>query len=342
MTKITFPLDRTIDLPRYGSWPETKHRFDSDSANALNAAMAAQRPLLVRGEPGTGKSQLARAAAVLLNRVLVAEVVHARSESQDLHWHFDAVGRLGEAQALGATAGEANPLHGKRAVESKLDPLRYLAPGALWWAFDWESAERQYAFSRFKHRRPEPPKGWTPMQGGVVLIDEIDKADADLPNGLLETLGNGGFSMPYRDQPVALPKGAIAPLVIITTNEERELPAAFVRRCFVLHLWLPDDDPEYAEESEQTRLRHLQNWLVERGTDHHGERIHPDVLRTAASQLCEDRNKARGQGVSPPGQAEYLDLLRALDDLAPVNPKAQQTLLGEIQDFAFKKYQGLF
>ncbi len=342
MSKIHFPLADAIDLPPCGSWPKTRHRFDKTSADAVNAALAAQRPLLVRGEPGTGKSQLARAAAVHLERVLVPEVVHARSESQDLQWHFDAVGRLGEAQALGVTAGGRKAAQGRREAERKLDPLRYLAPGALWWAFDWDSAERQYAFSRFKHRRPEPRPDWTPAKGSVVLIDEIDKADADLPNGLLETLGNGGFSVPYRNQPVTLPQGAQAPLVIITTNEERELPAAFVRRCFVLHLWLPDDDPRDPEKDEKQRRVKLEQWLVARGGDHFGTRIEKAVRQQAAAQLAEDRLRARAQGVSPPGQAEYLDLLRALDDLAPEDRDSQEEMLKDIQDFAFKKYQGMF
>ena len=73
-----------IPLPQRGSWPAMVHRFDKNSAWAVRAALAAQRPLLVRGEPGSGKSQLARAAAEILKRLFVAEVVHARSESQDL------------------------------------------------------------------------------------------------------------------------------------------------------------------------------------------------------------------------------------------------------------------
>jgi len=342
MTKIHFPLDKAVNLPACGSWPETRHRFDKTTSDAVKAALAAQRPLLVRGEPGTGKSQLARAAAVQLGRVLVPEVVHARSESQDLQWHFDAVGRLGEAQALGVTAGGRNAAQGRREVERKLDPLRYLAPGALWWAFDWDSAERQYGFSRFKHRRPESPQDWTSSKGCVVLIDEIDKADADLPNGLLETLGNGGFSVPYRNRPVALQERAEAPLVIITTNEERELPSAFVRRCFVLHLWLPDDNPRDREKEETKRRAKLEQWLVGRGADHFGQRIGETVRRRAAEQLSKDRREARAQGVTPPGQAEYLDLLRALDHLAPGDEKAQEAMLDDIQDFAFKKYQGMF
>jgi len=327
-----FPIDEPFDLPEQGNWPKTRHVFEKADAYALRAAMAAQRPLLVRGEPGTGKSQLARAAAVTLGRVFIPEVVHARSESQDLQWQFDAVARLGEAQALGA--GHCS----RREIDARLDPLAYLSPGPLWWAFDWEAAEAQYRHSRFKQRHPVKPEDWTPATGSVVLIDEIDKADADLPNGLLETLGTGGFTVPYRDRQVSLPDGVAAPLVIITTNEERELPAAFVRRCFVLHLHLPDDDPRLQDEDESVRRRKLLNWLVKRGKDHFGRRVTVEVARLAAMQLWEDRKAARGQGVSAPGQAEYLDLLRALDELEPGEPDKQQQLLMEIKDFALKKY----
>ncbi|WP_300327634.1 hypothetical protein [Accumulibacter sp.] len=73
----------------------------------------------------------------------------------------------------------------------------------------------------------------------MLLIDEIDKAEADLPNGLLEALGNGRFSVPPLARAVARPAGAPVPLVIVTSNEERELPAAFLRRCLVLTLRLP-------------------------------------------------------------------------------------------------------
>ena len=230
---IQFPTEIPIPLEPQGSWPKSVHRFDTRSSNALNAALAAQRPLLVRGNPGTGKSQLARAAAQHLGRLFVTEVVHARAESQDLQYHFDAVGRLGEAQALGAACRTGEK--GKVTIKDCLEPKRFLAPGALWWVFNWETAWEQSEFTRFKHRRPEKPPGWEAAKGSVLLIDEIDKADADLPNGLLETLGNGGFMVPYFDDPVCMHQAATPPLVVITTNEERELPDAFLRRCLVLH-----------------------------------------------------------------------------------------------------------
>jgi hypothetical protein len=155
MNATTIPsihLDE-IPLPQRGSWPATVHRFDETSAWAVRAALAAQRPLLVRGEPGSGKSQLARAAAEVLKRLFVAEVVHARSESQDLQWRFDALGRLGDAQAMGA--GQHSP----EEVRRRLDQRNYLSPGALWWVFNWQSAVAQHERGGGQTARPQPPAG---------------------------------------------------------------------------------------------------------------------------------------------------------------------------------------
>jgi len=335
---IQFPTEIPISLEPQGSWPKSVHRFDTRSSNALNAALAAQRPLLVRGNPGTGKSQLARAAAQYLNRLFVTEVVHARAESQDLQYHFDAVGRLGEAQALGA-ACRTGEERGEE-IRECLEPKRFLAPGALWWVFNWETAWKQSAFTRFKHRRPEKPAGWEPAKGSVLLIDEIDKADADLPNGLLETLGNGGFTVPYIDNPVCMQQKVIPPpLVVITTNEERELPDAFLRRCLVLHLYLPDEDPAYREKPEEVKQEALAEYVQKRGRDHFPN-LEKEVLAEAASQLWQDRNAARRQGITPPGMAEYIDLLRAVQELGS-NLDERLKLLGEIKEFILKKHLDL-
>ncbi|MEW6220411.1 MAG: AAA family ATPase [Thermodesulfobacteriota bacterium] len=188
----------TTTLPRVGTWPETRHVFDEASIWAVNAALAAQRPLLVRGEPGSGKSQLARAAAKELGRAFVPAVVHSRSESQDLLFCYDAVCRLGEAQALAASRGQVD-------VRAALAPVRFVSPGPLWWTFDWPSAAAQAKQCLSAARPPERPKGWQPKTGGaVLLIDEIDKAEADLPNGLLETLGNGAFTVPLLGRSVGM------------------------------------------------------------------------------------------------------------------------------------------
>jgi MoxR-like ATPase len=311
------PIETPLDLPQLGTWPATRHVFDADMAWAVRAALAAQRPLLLRGEPGTGKSQLARAVAQVFKRLFVAEVVHARSEAQDLKWQFDAVARLGEAQALAGSDGDA----GRRLAYEN-----YLTPGPLWWVFDWEQALCQN--KRAQHSAPPPPAppGWQPRHGSVLLIDEIDKADSDLPNGLLEILGNGAFSVPYTHQCVGLSQDQPPPLVVITTNEERELPPAFVRRCLVLHLRLPKEENE------------LQAWLCQRGELHFGERCKDKVRREAAKQLWADRQAAARQGMTPPGQAEYLDLLRATAALCPGDEAGQLKVLGHISGFALQKY----
>jgi MoxR-like ATPase len=314
------PTPAPIHLPAQGSWPRSVHEFDDRSWWAIKAALAAQRPLLVRGEPGTGKSQLARAAAVVLGRAFVAEVVHARSESQDLQWRFDAVARLADAQAIGAA----------RDVDEwreRMHPRNYLSPGPLWWAFDWPGASAQAQLGGAAGR-PEVPTGWLPSQGCVLLIDEIDKAEADLPNGLLETLGNGGFSVPWLEHSVGHDPNQATPLVIITTNEERELPAAFVRRCLVLNLNLPKEEPAFIDR------------LVARGALHFGERCDESVRREAARQLWEDRRLALDAALPPPGQAEYLDILRVLVELADT-PEGQSDVLKEIAPFALKKHVAL-
>jgi MoxR-like ATPase len=311
------PIEQPVELPQRGSWPKAVHIFDPPSAYAVRAALAAQRPLLVRGEPGTGKSQLARAAAEYYRRLFVAEVVHARSEPQDLQYRFDAVARLGEAQALGAGP------HNREEIDAALDPLRYLSPGPLWWALDWPSAQRQHGRCAHPARCPEPPGGWTPEQGSVLLVDEIDKAEADLPNGLLETLGNGAFPVPYRDAAVCHEVGP-PPLVVITTNEERELPGAFLRRCLVLQLSVPETEGE------------LVDWLMRRGR-HHFPNSFEAVRRKAAERLWGEREAPRRRGLTPPGQAEYLDLLRALEDIAPGNQGEQERWLQRIADFALCK-----
>jgi MoxR-like ATPase len=261
--------------------------------------------LLIRGEPGTGKSQTARAAAAAAKRLFLSVVIDGRSEAQDLLWRFDAVGRLSDAQIGGKGAGE---------------PGQYLSPGPLWWAYNWGSADAQWN-ERKQGDKPEAPKGWNEEQGTVLLIDEIDKADPDLPNAFLELLGNRGFAVPYLGQRVV--RGTTPPLVVITTNEERELPAAFLRRCLVLTLKLPAD---------------LQPWLVEMGRLHLErlglqKRTHPAILTQAAAQLAADRREAEREQRYAPGLAEYLDMVIALARLGE-SEKQQRDLLEKVAQFA--------
>lgn len=307
-----------VPLAATDAMPEAVHVLDEHSIQAVNAALAARRPLLIRGEPGIGKSQLARATAKELGRAYLHQVVDSRTESRDLLWHFDAIERLAKAQLCGALGDD------KETVKKELKVANYLHPGPLWWAFDWQDAAKQAK----EIGLPEPPQfdGGKAENGCLVLIDEIDKAESDVPNGLLEALGAGTFTPQGYDSQVQV-KG-IAPLILITTNEERALPDAFVRRCLVLHLELPC----LPDESETFR-----NLLVERGRAHFGAAL-DSVFIEAARLLIEYRIESQRLHRLPlPGQAEYLDLLRAVIGLADT-PERQQKLLSQIADYTVRKH----
>ncbi|HEX4953196.1 MAG TPA: MoxR family ATPase [Thermoanaerobaculia bacterium] len=304
-------------LPPFGALPEGVHVFNREPVDAVNAALAARRPLLVRGEPGTGKSQLARAAAAGLGRPLVATAIDGSTEARDLLWSLDAVSRLAEAQIQGALG-----VRDSAAVRANLREERFLAPGPLWWAFDWADAARQAAETG--QFAPPTPEGWSPADGVVVLLDEIDKADSSVPNGLLECLGHGRFACPG-GRSVCTQPGQAAPLIVLTTNEERALPAAFLRRCLVLQLGWPQEPEE------------LVGALVRWGRAHFPAHA-PAVLDRAARRLAADRQALLDRDLVPPGGAEYLDLLRALGELAPGHEEGQLELLERLAVFTFAKH----
>jgi len=347
--------DRTLRAIR--GLPPVHHRFDEESLNAINAALAAERPLLVRGEPGTGKSQLARAAAEILGRAFIWRVADAQTQVSDLFYTFDAISRLARAQVVGPLlAGAKDPLD----VPALLDERNFVAPGPLWWAFAPKKARRWYERYRL-HCEASAPKAQGDVAGedededrsvapysedelaagAVVLIDEIDKTDASVPNGLLEALGQGTFPVP-RGGVISFHGSGPAPLVIITTNEERELPAAFLRRCLVLHIPVPEGQGDFVK------------WLVERGETHFGRGEHDDrakdnpdyeilsreVLERVAELVFKDRREADAEGLSLPGQAEYLDFLRALARLRTKNAD-RLSFLHKIEDFALVKHPDL-
>lgn len=300
------------------------HIFQENDVHAVNASLAARRPLLLRGRPGTGKSQLALAAAVGLGRAFVSEVIDARTESRDLLWRFDAVHRLADAQL-----GDLSRFEYRRAwleekqekepvaeaepaaignPEAPIDLLHesfYITPGPLWWAFDWEGAALQAR--RAGYQPPSQRRNADPTEGVVLLLDEIDKADPSVPNGLLGALGDGEFTVPGVGRIQATGK---EPLVVLTTNEERSLPDAFFRRCAVHRLELDRDETE------------LEKWLVRLGEAHFEElardsAVDPDpkggVVKQAARLVIDDRRTCLREEMHPPGSAEYLDLLRAVD-----------------------------
>ena len=168
----------------------------SDLTVAVNASIALEKPLLVKGEPGTGKTELARQVASSLNLEIIEWNIKSTTKAQQGLYEYDAVSRLRDSQ-LG---------------ESIRDINKYIRKGKLWEAFE-------------KKKKV------------VLLIDEIDKADIEFPNDLLQELDRMEFYVYETGQIVRANK---RPIVIITSNNEKELPEAFLRRCFFHYIQFPD------------------------------------------------------------------------------------------------------
>ena len=237
---------------------------------AVNVALATGRPLLVRGPSGSGKSTLARNVAQSLNRRYYEHVVSSRTEARDLLWQVDLLRRLQDAQAKTLAA----------------DFSRYVQPKVLWWAFDRASALQQLALAG-QPTSAEPGEN-TSSEQSVMLLDEIDKADPDVPNNLLVPLGSLTFDVSETGQKVA---AAQAPLVFLTTNDERDLPPAFVRRCVELKISNPS----------QTQLIQI------------GQAHFPAAAATLLQKVAALFAPTSGEPIagSPPSTAEYLDTIRA-------------------------------
>ena len=234
--------------------------------------------------------------------------------------------RLAYAQIRGALQAPCDQSERTRVLE-ELGERHFVRPGPLWWAFDEEKASEQEATYRSRCGAELSSAGDTgegdDRRGWVVLIDEIDKADPSVPNGLLEALGQGTFDV-LGGRTISLHGQKEPPLVVITTNEERELPGAFVRRCMVLKIDLPDDEGE------------LRTWLVRRGRTNFAA-ASERLLQETATMVLEDRRAAKNLGLTAPGQAEYLDLLRAVMKLGK-NEKDRLRMLHDIRVFALKKH----
>src|SRR5579863_5028289 len=170
-----------------------------DLSLAVNAAVILQRPLLIKGEPGTGKTQLAQEIAGALERPLLEWHIKSTSKAQQGLYEYDAVSRLRDSQL------------GDPRVH---DIGNYIVRGRLWEAFDCEV---------------QP----------VLLIDEIDKADIEFPNDLLRELDRMEF---YVYETRELVRARHRPIIVITSNNEKELPDAFLRRCFFHYIRFPDED----------------------------------------------------------------------------------------------------
>ena len=168
-----------------------------DLKTAVNAAIVLERPLLVKGEPGTGKTVLAREIAAALGAPIIEWHIKSTTKAQQGLYEYDAVARLRDSQL------------GEKTVH---DISRYIRRGKLWEAFT----------------APHRP---------VLLIDEIDKADIEFPNDLLQELDRMEFFVYETGETV---KAVQRPIVIITSNNEKELPDAFLRRCFFHYIKFPD------------------------------------------------------------------------------------------------------
>lgn len=231
---------------------------------AINAAIVTRRPLLVYGPPGSGKSSLASNIARVLGIPFHERVIDSRTEVRDLLWRFDAVRRLSDSRLEGGVKEDRH----------------YIEQGVLWDAF----ASRH---PREQENIDEP--------SCVVLLDEIDKADPDLPNGLLGPLGSFSFRGPGAGEWIK-PNGN-PPLVVITSNNERELSRPFLRRCIALTLQPPTKS-------------HLVKVAAARFGDSNVE-----VHRKIADFVVDAVREAEDRRLPAPSTAEYLDAVRSCERL---------------------------
>ncbi|MEM9098728.1 MAG: MoxR family ATPase [Pseudomonadota bacterium] len=239
----------------------TDYVATEDLKVAVNAAIRLERPLLVKGEPGTGKTELARQVASALGLKLIEWHVKSTTRAQQGLYEYDAVSRLRDSQL------------GDPRVE---DVKNYIKQGKLWEAFT--AGERL-----------------------VLLIDEIDKADIEFPNDLLQELDRMEFHVYETGETI---KAIHRPIVIITSNNEKELPDAFLRRCFFHFISFPDSET-------MTRI-----------IDVHFPDIKKELVRTALTQFYEIRETPGLK--KKPSTSEVLDWLKLLmaDDVDPATLRA--------------------
>ena len=200
-----------------------------DLKTAVNAAITLQRPLLVKGEPGTGKTVLAIEIAKALGKPLIQWHIKSTTKAQQGLYEYDAVSRLRDSQLGDPRVGDIS---------------NYIVKGKLWEAFDADEAP-------------------------VLLIDEIDKADIEFPNDLLLELDRMEFHVYETKQTV---KARQRPVVVITSNNEKDLPDAFLRRCFFHYIRFPDRE------------------TMERIVEVHFPKLKQDVLREALTSFFELRD----------------------------------------------------
>ena len=260
--------------------------FEPRVTLAVNVAMAAKRPLLISGEPGSGKTRLAAAVAAVLDWQFYPKTVTSRMQASDLLWTFNALDRLNDA-----TSPDRTPL----------SPQHYVVPENVWWGFSPVTAENRGHAPLPPDARltnPAPPKKGA---GAVVLVDEIDKADPDVPNDLLEPFDVLEFMVKETKDRITATRDVF---LVLTTNGERELPPAFLRRCVVLALANPDE-----------------KWF-ERIAEQHFPKGDPDLHTRVAAEVQRLRDEAR-QSSRKPSTAEFIDALRVCEQLK-LNPASPE------------------
>ena len=305
--------------------PETTEIEQADGANlvycwgkevklAVNVALATGRALLLQGEPGVGKSAVAEAVAQHLNWRFYRYPVSSRTEAQDLTWKIDHVRRLADAQSQNLCD----------------DDTHYLMPGPFWWAFDGESAARRG--SKKEAAISDPANLASGEQrspfGAVVLIDEIDKADPAVANDLLETVGAArfwvdGVANPFpvlHRPPAMIEKGGL--LMVFTSNNERDMPEAFLRRCIVETMAWPESQDAANKPGFDDELKKIakKNW------ERLGSKEPKDAEGAQASLLLDGLIEAiwkqridhKNRDKRPPGLAEFLDAIAACRELGVV------------------------
>ncbi|MBK9350527.1 MAG: MoxR family ATPase [Sulfuritalea sp.] len=247
---------------------------------AVNAAITLQRPLLIKGEPGTGKTMLAEEVASALGVPLLQWHIKSTTKAQQGLYEYDAVSRLRDSQ-LGD--------------EKVKDISNYIVKGVLWQAFE--------------QGKPS-----------VILIDEVDKADIEFPNDLLRELDRMEFHVYETRQTV---RAAVRPIVIITSNNEKELPDAFLRRCFFHYIKFPDKD------------------TMGRIVDVHFPNLKKDLLREAMEVFFELREVPGMK--KKPSTSELIDWLKLLvaEDIPPeaLRSKDRKTVVPPLAGALLKNEQ---
>lgn len=253
--------------------------FEPRVTLAVNVALATERPLLIAGEPGSGKTRLAAAVAEVLDWQYYPRTVTSRTQAADLLWTFDALRRLNDATT----------------PKKKLPPDQvYVEPGTVWWGFSPSTAaERGLSPLADPQQRVKDSAAARNGKGAVVLVDEIDKADPDVPNDLLEPFDVRRFTVKETNDKIEAKREVF---LVLTTNGERELPPAFVRRCVTLALADPD-----------------RSWFERVAKQHY-----PNGDATLQKRIAQEVQRLRDgtkQGLRKPSTAEFLDALRACADL---------------------------